>query len=180
MNYPQFKYHPNAYKLDLFEKEDGICSIYNQQRDLKYVCSFYSVDEPDYICPWCIANGAAAQKYDGEYNDYCGIEGVSSNPNDPSEKINSEFLDEICLKTPSYHSWQQEVWLVHCNEPCQFIAYADSETLKPIWDEVKADIEENGYPVELIQDHLSIDGDLTGYLFQCIHCQQHRLHIDCS
>lgn len=40
MDYPQFKYHPNAYKLDLFEKEDGICSICNQQRDLKYVCSF--------------------------------------------------------------------------------------------------------------------------------------------
>jgi len=96
------------------------------------------------------------------------------------KKSTLNFLDEICLKTPSYHSWQQEVWLVHCNEPCQFIAYADSEMLKPIWDEVKADIEENGYPVELIQDHLSIDGDLTGYLFQCIHCQQHRLHIDCS
>lgn len=52
--------------------------------------------------------------------------------------------------------------------------------LKPIWEEVQADIEENGYPVELIQDHLKIDGDLTGYLFQCLHCQQHRLHIDCS
>jgi uncharacterized protein len=179
MDYPHFKYHPNAYKLNLFEKEDGICSICNEQRDLKYVCSFYSVDEPDYICPWCIANGAAAQKYNGEYNDYASVEGVSANPNIPST-IDAQCLDEICMRTPSYHSWQQEVWLIHCNEPCKFIGYANSEMLQPIWDEVKADIEDNGYPMELIQHHLTIDGDLAGYLFQCLHCKQHRLHLDCS
>lgn len=86
MDYPQFKYPPNAYRLYLFEKQIGRCSICNQQRDLKYIGSFYSVDEPDYICPWCIANGAAVPKYAGECNDYCSIEGVSSNPNDASPK----------------------------------------------------------------------------------------------
>lgn len=69
---------------------------------------------------------------------------------------------------------------MHCNAQRQFIAYADIEMLKPIWNEVKADIEENGYPLELICDHLMIEGDFTGYLFQYIHCRQHRLHIDCS
>ncbi|MCX5467331.1 CbrC family protein [Acinetobacter nematophilus] len=51
MDYPQFKYHPNAYRLDLFENQIGRCSICNQQHDLKYIGCFYSVDEPDYICP---------------------------------------------------------------------------------------------------------------------------------
>lgn len=180
MDYPNFKYHPNAYKLNIFEHEKGICSICNEERDLKYNCSFYSIDEPDYICPWCIANGEAARKYNGEFNDFCSIEGISPDPSDPPSTVNTQHLNEICTQTPSYHSWQQEVWLVHCNEPCKFIAYADSKMLKPIWNEIKADIEEQSYPLELIQDHLSIDGDLTAYLFQCIHCQQHRLHIDCS
>lgn len=74
MELPKFKYSPNAYSLDLFKEVDGVCSICNEQRNLKYVSSFYSIDKPDYICPWCIANGQAAEKYKGDFNDYCGIE----------------------------------------------------------------------------------------------------------
>jgi len=51
---------------------------------------------------------------------------------------------------------------------------------KPIWNEVKVEIKQQGYSLERIQAHLSVNGDLTGYLFQCIDCQQYRLDIDCS
>ncbi|WP_231374029.1 CbrC family protein [Aureivirga marina] len=30
MEFPKFKYSPNAYELDLFEKEEGICSVFNE------------------------------------------------------------------------------------------------------------------------------------------------------
>ena len=180
MNRPIFKYHPHAYQLNIFLEESGICSVCNEPRELKYNCSFYSIEEPDYICPWCIANGDASQKYEGEFNDYCGIEGISADPNLASHPINQDAILEICTKTPSYHSWQQEVWLSHCNEPCRFIAYANSKMLQPIFEEIKSDVEDCGYPVEIIQNHLHEAGDLMGYLFQCVHCQQHRLHIDCS
>ncbi len=180
MDYPQFKYHPNAYKLDIFIKEDGICSVCKQQRNLKYNCSFYSIDKPDYICPWCIENGEAAKTYDGQFNDYCGIEGVSPNPNDPPSTVDAKLLNAICTQTPSYLSWQQQVWLVHCNQPCQFIDYANSEILEPIWDEIIEDIKNSGYPIGSVKNYLSKDGEFVGYLFQCINCHQYRLHIDCS
>jgi len=181
MELPKFKYSPNAYELDLFDKVEGTCSVCEEKRNLKYNSSFYSVDQPDYICPWCIANGKAAEKYDGEFNDYCGIEGVSPNPNDPKPTIPKGMLTEICTKTPSYSSWQQELWLSHCNEPCAFIGYADNKTIEPILDELKNDIENNiGYDPDLIKKHLTKDGHLVGYLFKCIKCDKHRLHADCD
>lgn len=180
MELPKFKYSPNAYDLDLFETIEGTCSACNEQRQLKYTSSFYSVEEPDYICPWCIANGKAAEKYDGEFNDYCGIEGVSPDPGNGAPGIKKELLHEITNKTPSYTSWQQEAWLCHCDEPCAFLGYADTKTIEPILAELEDDIENNGYDPEFIRKHLSKDESLVGYLFQCLHCGQHRLHVDCD
>ena len=181
MELPKFKYNPNAYELDLFEEKEGICSVCNEKRNLKYTSSFYSIEDPDYICPWCIVNGRAAEKFNGEFNDYCGIEGVSPNPNDPPSKIPQELLREITNKTPSYVSWQQEVWLTHCNEPCAFIAYVDFETIKPYLEELKEDIETitNDYGTNMIE-YLTKSGSVVGYLFQCVKCGKHRLHIDCD
>lgn len=158
MELPKFKYSPNAYKVDVFENIEGICSVCNEKRQVKYKGSFYSLEDLEYICPWCIANGNAAEKYDGEFNDYCGIEGVSSDPNNGEPTIQNELLLEITNKTPSYISWQQQVCLTHCNEPCAFIDYADTKTIKPILEELTNDIESNGYDPELIKNFLSKDG----------------------
>jgi uncharacterized protein len=172
MELPKFKYSPNAYELDVFEIENGICSCCNEERNLKYTGSFYSVEEPEYICAWCIENGKVAKMFEGEFNDYAGIEN--------SENINKELLLEISERTPSYISWQQEVWLTHCNEPCKLIGYADTTIIAPLLDELNDDIENNGYEPEMIKEYLSKDGSLVGYLFQCVNCGQHRLHVDCD
>jgi len=182
MDLPQFKYHPNVYNLDIFDNEEGICSVCRQHRTMKYNSSFYSVEEPDYICPWCIHDGTAAKKFNGEFNDYASIEGVFSDPQiNSTTKLPNELLLEISERTPSYTSWQQEVWLTHCNEPCAFIDYADSDTIKPFLSELDTDIKINiGYDPEFILNHLTKEGSLVGYLFQCVKCGQHRLHADCD
>lgn len=107
MNLPKFKFSPNTFDLDLFDHEDGVYSICSKKRNLKYKSSFYSVDVPDYICPWCIAEGSAADKFDGEFNDFLGIEGVSPNPHACTATVPHELLLEMCTRTPSYSSWQQ-------------------------------------------------------------------------
>lgn len=182
MELPQFKYSPNAYQLDIFEKVEGTCSICNEKRNIKYKRSFYAIEKPDYICPWCIANGAAAKKYNGEFNDYLGIEGVSPDPSDPPPSLPKDLILEICNKTPSYFAMQSEQWLCHCNEPCAFLGYVDSNDIKPILEELKEDIEVNiGFPSEVIINHLSKDSSFyKGYLFQCLKCKKHRLHADCD
>lgn len=172
MELPKFKYSPNTYEIDIFEKEEGTCSVCNEKRAMKYTSSFYSVEDPEYICPWCIADGKAAEKYEGEFNDYEGIENA--------ESIAKELLLQVSERTPSYVSWQQEVWLTHCNEPCAFIGYADTKTIETLMEELNDDIENNGYDPEFIKSSLTKDGSLVGYLFQCVHCNQHRLHVDCD
>lgn len=178
MELPKFKYSPNAYELDLFKPIQGVCSVCNKQRNWKYVNSFYSIQAPDYICPWCIENGQAAHKYEGDFNDYCGIEGVSPDPMDPEPTIARELLLEITNRTPSYSSYQQEVWLTHCNEPCAFIGYADSKSIEPFLHELQQDIENSGIPAHYITQGLTKDSDLGAYLFECTVCKAHRLHID--
>ncbi len=181
MEKPQFKYSPNAYSINVFKEEKGVCSVCNKGREIKYTGSFYSVESPSYICPWCIADGSTAEKYKGDFNDYLGIEGVSPDPADPPPEIEMNLLLEITDKTPSYVSWQQEVWLTHCKEPCAFIGYVDAETIKPLLEELKDDIEGGiGMNAEYLKENLTQDGHLVGYLFQCLKCGQHRLHADCD
>jgi uncharacterized protein CbrC (UPF0167 family) len=172
MELPIFKYSPNAYRINVFDNEEGICDCCNENRSLRYTGSFYSEEEPDYICPWCIENGKAAEMFEGEFNDYEGIENA--------ELIDKELLLEVSERTPSYVSWQQEVWLTHCNEPCKLFGYADGKVIKPILEEIEDDIEGSGYDKEFIIENLSVDGSLLGYLFQCQKCNKHRLHIDCD
>lgn len=178
MNYPHFKYHPNAYKLDLFVEEEGTCDVCQKEQFLKYEASFYAEEDPNYICPFCIADGSAAKKYDGSFNDYCGIEGVSPDPNDPAPKIPHALLLEICDRTPSYISWQQEQWLTHCNEPCAFIDYADTESIAPFREEIISELD--AFIGEETLNYIRKDGDCVGYLFQCVQCGKHKLHVDFS
>lgn len=173
MELPRFKYNPVAYDIKVFIHEVGECSVCNEQRSIKYDGSFSADENPEYICPWCIENGAAAAKYDGSFVDYHGIE-------NPNGLVPRTMLDVVSLRTPSYIAWQQEAWLSHCNEPCAFIGYADRERIKPLIEELKEDIEVNiGFDPELIYLHLTTDGDIVGYLFQCVNCGKHRLNADC-
>ncbi|WP_164208593.1 CbrC family protein, partial [Stenotrophomonas maltophilia] len=141
MERPAFTYHPNAYALS-FEEVDGICDCCGQPRTLRYRGPFYTRLRPDYLCPWCIADGRAAASYEGEFTGWSDIEGVSPDPADPPPSIARELLLEICERTPGYPSWQQSVWLSHCERPCAFLGFAGRDDLLPILDQVRPDVAE--------------------------------------
>lgn len=170
MDYPKFKYSPNAYKLDLFISEKGICSVCEKERELKYDGPFYSREEPSYICPWCIADGSASLKYDGSFNDYESVnEGVISN----------EQLLEVEHKTPAYRALQNSIWLSHCGEPCVFIGYVTEDVrIDAFIEEVADDIWKVGIEIDEAIEVLDDGSIYLGYLFQCKNCGKHRLHID--
>ena len=179
MDLPVFRYSPNAYHINVFKEEPGECSICNQARQIKYTASFYSVERPDYICPWCIADGSAAKKYGGEFNFYDDIEGISADPATVvHNSIPAELARQLVERTPSYIAWQARVWLSHCGEPCAFVDYVDWETVEQYETELIADIENLGCGVDFIKANLSKDGRVVGYLFECLQCGTHRLHAD--
>ena len=75
------------------------------------------------MCPTCIANGNAATKFNGSFQDDLSIEeGV-----DDLDKI-----DELIHRTPGYCGWQQEYWRVHCGDFCAYLGYVGASELKAL------------------------------------------------
>ena len=184
MNLPYFPLYPNAYRLQVFEDVAGVCEVCETPRHYRYTGLFYSQEEVGYICPWCVANGAAAAKFSGRFNDEMGIEGTEFGAENAAGVVNVTWtisdanISLISRHTPAYQSWQQGRWLVCCDQPCAFVDYADSAMLEPIWHEIEADVMNNGIPVDWVKSHLRVNGDFAGYLFLCLDCGKHRLLID--
>ena len=38
----------------------------------------------------------------------------------------------------------------------------------------------DGFDRAILEEYLSRNGDITGYLFQCRHCSKYRLYVDVS
>ncbi|MEU9182620.1 CbrC family protein [Streptomyces sp. NPDC048550] len=71
-----------------------------------YTAAFCSAHEVSgRFRPWCIADGNAAERFDGEFTDSYGLDGVSE-----------DVLHEVTRRTPGFHTWQDPHWLVHCHE----------------------------------------------------------------
>ncbi|AOZ90705.1 hypothetical protein BK049_13765 [Bacillus xiamenensis] len=93
-------------------------------------------------------------------------------------------MDELIFRTPGYHGWQQEYWLSHCGDFCAIVQYVGWKEIEHLEEELSEDIEEicsgGNVTKENLKQWLVNGGDLQGYLFQCVHCKKHRLHIDAS
>jgi uncharacterized protein CbrC (UPF0167 family) len=66
---PFFKYNADPIKLGVIKQELTICPSCGKKRDYVYNGPFYSVEEVEGICPWCVADGSAATKFNGEFQD---------------------------------------------------------------------------------------------------------------
>jgi uncharacterized protein len=171
---PNFKYNPNPILLKVIKEEKTLCPVCNKNRDYSYVGPFYSVEEVEGICPWCIADGSAAKMFEGEFQDVESCDDVEKD----------EYIDELIFRTPGYSGWQQEYWLSHCGDFCAIKSYVGWEDIKNLEDELSDDIQRicNNYQIteEIFKSSLTNGGDHQGYLFQCIKCGKHRIHSDLS
>lgn len=165
-----FKYHPAPLKTGALKNDKTVvCDCCGKQTDVYYTAPFYSIETVNYLCPDCISSGAAAKKFNGEFQDPDCVDKVS----DPAN------LDELIHRTPGYCGWQQEYWLAHCDDYCAFLGYPD-------WDELEkaglaSEIEETYRKDICVIDfadavkHIRYNGC---YLFRCLHCGKHFIYID--
>ena len=193
---PHFRFHPDPLATGAIEESEKECYVCNKQTGYIYSRPFYA-SGGGYFCPWCIASGEAAKKYDGEFQLSTRVEfevdefvkfsdGSSDFLRDAKKCAISEAeLSELVHRTPGYHAWQRAEWLVHCSSPCAFLGYVRWKEIEERLDKF-IDLEgdaNRGIGVSL--DHLAWllsddEGDIGvgGYLFQCIHCGGFRLHVD--
>lgn len=180
---PHFKYHPDPIRTGAFRFDKVVsCDCCQKETTTYYQSPFYSIDDIEAFCPQCIANGEAAKKYEGAFQDYLGLEGISPDPSVSNANVyTEEQLDEVLYRTPGYCGWQQEQWLSHCNDLCAFVRYVGWNEIKDKLDQfvdLEADCQEFGIPAEQLPQYLYNGGSCQGYLFQCLHCKKYRLYFD--
>lgn len=166
-----FKYHPNLYKDEILVRGKGVCQCCGRKVH-EYVEHAYAVEDLNCLCLSCIHDGSAAEKFDAEFVQFA--EPVS----DPEKR------EELFRRTPGYLAWQGENWLACCDDYCAYLGMVGISELEQLGvkEEALRDYaaQEVHYPIELVEKYLRKDGDLTGYLFRCLHCGKVRLYVDAS
>src|SRR5262249_44294940 len=126
------------------------------------------------ICPWCIADGSAAERFDAQFTDESGK---------PAD-VPMPVLEEIIRRTPGFGGWQQEHWLYHCADGGAFLGAVGRTELDPYADAMEVLLHEYdafGWTTEDSQDYvnrLTTSGQPTAYLFRCLHCGTHLAYSD--
>jgi uncharacterized protein CbrC (UPF0167 family) len=172
---PQFRYHPDPIATGSVVAEPVLCACCRLQRPYTYVGPVFAEAELDRaLCPWCIADGSAADMFDAQFTD------VYWSDADVPVTVTTEVLH----RTPGFHGWQQERWLHHCNDAAAFYGRAGAADLAPFPDALNAIREERrrhrwpDHDIENYLQQLNADGQPTAYRFRCLHCGSDLAYSD--
>jgi uncharacterized protein len=174
MDIPNFRYHPDPFASGVVIGADADCESCGKARTLFYTGPFYAADEVENICLWCVADGTAAAKFDGLFVDDLNFDGAD---------LSAEIVDEVTKRTPSYSAWQQEQWLVHCNDACEFHGFPSASELQCVSAEIKAEWATSNELTasdweKAVRGYESEDAGF--YKFVCRHCRQTLFATDWS
>ncbi|VEE61322.1 Uncharacterised protein family (UPF0167) [Shewanella putrefaciens] len=175
MDFPQFTYHPHPLDTGAVIASDATCECCGQARG--FICSsgMYCRDNVEAICPWCVADGSAADKFNGHFvDDYPLLDAG----------LDLAIVKEVAERTPGYVSWQQEVWQSHCNDACEFHGDAELTDLQALQGEalegfLSEHMLDSGFWQKILSGYRK-GGDLAIYKFQCRHCHKVIFTMDCN
>lgn len=173
---PQFRYHPDPLATGAVQASSKKCVCCRSERGYIYTGPVYALENlREMLCPWCIADGSAAARLGASFADAHPLVQAG---------VPDGVVEEINLRTPGYISWQQEVWLSHCGDGCEFhgdatetdIIEASAET-KLQW-KTEYELDESDW--QLATDGYQPAGHSAFYKFQCRHCHMILLGWDIS
>lgn len=173
---PPFKYHRDPLRTGALEARAVTCACCGRRREFVYVAPVYSErDLHESLCPWCIADGSAAAKFGASFSDDHPLCRAGVPPS---------VVEEVSQRTPGYSSWQQEEWLTHCDDACEFHGDATVEDIRNASDETRQAWRRH-YGLSEADWHHVIRGyvprgDRAFYKFVCRHCHAVLLGWDCS
>lgn len=180
MSLPYFKYHPDPIQTGSVTSSDKVCAVCNLSRGYIYTGPVYvrgGFEKP--ICPWCISDGAAHNKFGLEFQDASMVGGGGQ-----WDEVSLEVINEVTLRTPGFCGWQQEQWFTHCHDAAAFlgpVGYKELRTLdKTALKSFKQSLHLPEESWEKLFHDLDRDGSPTAYLFQCLHCGYFGGYTDCD
>lgn len=173
---PAFKYHPDPIGTGSIVASDKQCEVCSETAGVVYSGPFYAVEEVETICPWCIADGVAAARFDGVFTDLSGT---------GWDHVPAVTKQEVMTRNPGFSGWQQEMWLAHCDDAAVFLGRVGEPELRERGpDAVEAlKSQDRGYgwdeaELERYIGALDRDGEPTGYLFCCTRCAAYLGYTD--
>lgn len=192
---PHFKYHPDPVETGSVETSADVCRCCGKARGYIYTASVYRAvsvspellryvpDRPFVIemvkgferafCPWCIADGSAAERFHCMFTSYDGIGAVTG------VEVPDEVAEELTERTPGFESWQDQQWWTHCGDAGEFLGPVRDGDLTGRWAgaaaAIREAIESDGGPLDddywqHIFEALDQGGNSQGFVFRCRHC----------
>ena len=175
---PHFRYHPDPLGTGSVVASEDRCSVCADARGYSYDGPVYSEEwDEELICPWCIADGSAHERWDAEFTDQWG---------DEWDAVPLERREEVVQRTPGFSTWQTSFWLPHCGDACAFLGVVGWPQLRSLPDAQRA-LRTGNELVEWVQDDalwqefmegMDAEGESAAALFRCLHCATHVAYWD--
>lgn len=171
---PDFPYHPDPVATGSVAAAERTCVCCGRARGYLYRGPVHAeADLAGRICPWCVADGSAARRYDAHFI------------GDPiGDEVPLEVLLRVDRHTPGYSAWQDPRWYFHCGDGAAFLGAVGAAELAAYPDALaflRGEIASWGWAVADIARYLAAlhrDGQPTAYLFRCRVCGAHLAHSD--
>jgi len=169
---PSFPLMDDSARDRVFERSSDPCDCCGEARGWKYTGPVYGEPDEPTICPWCIADGSAAEELEASFNDGEDYEAKRA--------LAGVDLDLVEHRTPGFTTWQGNHWKVCCDSACKFMGDATAEDLTGRWASLVPAIRKDmGESIDWVDDWIADQADYGSspalYVFQCRNCS--RLHF---
>ncbi|MEC4016343.1 CbrC family protein [Streptomyces sp. H27-D2] len=171
---PVFPYHPDPLATGSVVASSRVCVCCGRSRGYLYTGPVYAVEElRGRLCPWCIADGSAAERYEAHFM------------GDPvGDEVQVAVVLTVAANTPGFSAWQDPRWFFHCGDGAAFLGAVGAAELSEFPDAreaLRSEADGWGWGVDEVERHLSAldkDGQPTAYLFRCRSCATHLAYAD--
>jgi hypothetical protein len=175
MELPEFNYHPEPLKTGSVVASDKACECCGEGRGFLYEGSIFGRRCVERLCPWCIADGSAAEKFEVDFYGLMSLFDAG---------VPEDAIREVKERTPGYTSWQDPDWLAHCGDACEFRGVAPAEEIHNLSGERFEAIAERTLlgpeNLRLVCENYHPEGAALLWKFVCRHCGEVLYHFDAA
>jgi uncharacterized protein CbrC (UPF0167 family) len=174
MKFPTFKYHPNPIATGSVAESSNQCICCERRNGFIYTGPVYALDDLDNrFCPWCIADGTAAERFEAVFTDESGI---------GDDELAIETQEKVARRTPGFAGWQQERWLSCCNDAAAFLGPMGRKELEELGSTAIEAVREStglkGSDWTRFYSVLDREAGPTAFVFKCLHCSKLKAYTD--
>jgi uncharacterized protein CbrC (UPF0167 family) len=113
---PVFPYHRDPIASGSIVASTEVCECCGLARGWRYEGNIYTVQKVEHLCPWCIADGSAARKFDAWFFD-----GDFYDDKRKRVKVADHYREAVFRRTVGFATFNPVSWWVHCGEPASYI-----------------------------------------------------------